>query len=237
MSEQLQNLDPAEINKFEQLADDWWDPTGNLKTLHVINPVRLNYIRDRTSLSDRSVLDIGCGGGLLTEALARCGAEVTGLDANESAILVARQHAEDENLRINYLHDTVESFSQKSSEQFDIITCMELLEHVPDPSALVQSCSGLLKKGGNLFLATINRNAKAYTTVILGAEYLLGLLPRGTHDYAKFIKPSELSEWLRKSGFQVSDISGMHYIPLADRCILNSDPSVNYLMHAQNNLR
>lgn len=233
MQTKTENVDADELHKFAVLNDDWWDPDGSLKTLHIINPLRLKYIDDVASISDRKVLDVGCGGGLLTEAMEASGAIVTGLDANQSTIEVARQHALQSRSRVEYIFTTAEQHAQECGKTYDVITCMELLEHVPDPGSLLSACSSLLKPGGDLIVATLNRNARSYASAILAAEYILGLLPRGTHHYAKFIKPSELAQILRKLDFSVEDISGMHYFPVANRCILNNDPSVNYLLHAR----
>ena len=233
MHDITENKDQEEIDKFEQLSEDWWDPSGSLRTLHVINPVRLQYVDDARSLNDSRVLDVGCGGGLLSEAMARRGAQVTGIDASEGAIHAARTHAREENLDIDYQSITAEAYSESQAQEFDIITCMELLEHVPDPHSLLAACTQMLKPGGDLFLATLNRNIRAYLGAVLAAEYLLKLLPRGTHDYGKFLKPSEISASLRELGLDVVDISGMHYVPGADRCFINDDPSINYLLHAR----
>ena len=237
MEKQFDNLDKHELEKFAAMADDWWNPEGDLKTLHIINPLRLKYVDDAVSVKNKDILDIGCGGGVFSEALAAAGANVTGLDANESAINVARKHADLIGHPIEYSYSTAEEFADNSGQKFDVITCMELLEHVPEPDTLLSACATLLRPGGDLFVATINRNPKSYTAAILGAEYLLGLLPKGTHDYAKFIKPSELGRWLRAINFSIVNISGMHYLPYADRCFLNNDPSVNYLLHARAPLR
>ena len=233
MQEQTENIDTDELHKFALLADEWWNPAGSLKTLHVINPVRLNYIDEAASIQNKTVLDIGCGGGLLSEAMADKGGIVTGLDANESAIEVAREHASQSSVRIDYVHATAEQYAEEDNKKYDVITCMDLLEHVPDPASLLTACAKMLKPGGDLFVATLNRNARSYAASILAAEYILGLLPKGTHDYAKFIKPSELSRWLRKMDFTIVDISGMHYLPVVNHCFLNNDPSVNYLLHAR----
>lgn len=232
------NVDNSEIDKFDSLADEWWDPEGQLKTLHSINPVRLNYIHRAVPLSGKAVLDIGCGGGILSQAMAEIGADVTGLDASPVAIEIAKQHQqslERENnvLDVCYIAGTAEEFSEKNTAQFDVITCMELLEHVPEPATLISACANMLKPQGHIFLATINRNIKSYAATILAAEYLLGLLPKGTHDYKSFIRPAELSACLRQSGFQINDISGMSYIPGVEYCSLINRPDVNYLMHAQ----
>ena len=235
MQDQTENIDADELQKFTVLADDWWDPDGSLKTLHVINPLRLKYIDDAVSIYDRRVLDLGCGGGLLTEAMAALGAIVTGLDANESVIEIAREHAQISRSRVDYIVASAEQHADDCKGTYDLITCMELLEHIPDPASLLSACATMLKPGGDLILATLNRNARSYASAILTAEYLMGLLPKGTHDYAKFIKPSEIARWLRKLDFKVMDISGMHYLPVANHCVLNKDPSVNYLLHARAN--
>ncbi len=233
MQDQIENTDADELLKFERLSNDWWDPEGSLKTLHIINPLRLNYIDNAVSLANKTVLDIGCGGGLLSEAMQAKGAHVTGLDASEAVIRVAREHAELSRCQVEYVVVTAEQHAMDLNRSYDLITCMELLEHVPDPGSLFSACADMLKPGGDLIVATLNRNARSYATAILAAEYILGLLPKGTHDYAKFIKPSEIAHHLRKLDINVLDISGMHYLPVADRCFLNNDPSVNYLLHAR----
>ena len=227
------NISPDEVGKFDKLARDWWEPTGQLHTLHDINPVRLSYITSSVPLDGRRVLDVGCGGGILTEALVRKGARVQGLDASETAIRVARQHAGESGLEIEYVSGSLEDFATENADRFDVITCMELLEHVPDPEALLHSCARLLRPGGDLILATINRNLKSYLSAVIGAERLFGLLPKGTHDYAGFIRPSELGRWLRKANFNILDIRGMLYIPGIRYCALTNDPGINYLLHAQ----
>ncbi len=233
MQEQTENIDTDELHKFEVLADDWWDPDGDLKTLHIINPLRLNYIDQASPLCDKTVLDVGCGGGLLSEAMENRGAIVTGLDTNASAVEAAREHAHLSRSRVEYFVTTAEQYAEDCQQTYDVITCMELLEHVPEPASLLSALSTLLKPGGDLIIATLNRNAKSYAAAILAAEYILGLLPKGTHDHAKFIKPSELARTLRELDFVVMDISGMHFLPFANHCILNNDPSVNYLLHAR----
>lgn len=225
------NLDHSEVSKFDTLAGDWWDPQGPLKTLHVINPVRLRYITNAVSLKGKSVLDIGCGGGLLAEAMAREGAEVTGIDPSEASIAVANLHGQ--NLSIEYHACAVEDFPGISDKKFDVVTCMELLEHVPRPASLLGAAAKLLNPGGHLFLATINRSPVSYLAAVVAVEYLFRLLPRGTHDYAKFIRPAELCGWLRSSGFAIRNISGMVYVPAADIAFLTDSVSVNYLVHAQ----
>ena len=233
MNDHHNNIKPDEVEKFEQLAHDWWNIAGPLQTLHDINPIRLNYITDNAKIDGRRVLDVGCGGGILTEALARRGASVLGLDASEAVIRVAGHHAQESGLEIDYIAGSLEEFAAETASRFDVITCMELLEHVPDPQALLRSCALLSRPGGHLFLATINRNVKSYISAVLGAEHLFGLLPKGTHDYAGFIRPAELDWWLREAGFKVLDIRGMLYIPGIRYCALTNDPGVNYLLHAQ----
>ena len=227
------NINRDEVEKFDQLAHDWWDSNGPLRTLHDINPVRLNYIAENVPLDGKRVLDVGCGGGVLTEALARRGANAAGLDASDAVIEVARQHAQDSNLAIEYIAGRLEDFAAENPDCYDVITCMELLEHVPDPGVLLQVCARLLRPGGDLVLATINRNVKSYLSAIVGAERLFGLLPEGTHDYGAFIRPSELDHWLRGAKFSVLDIRGMLYVPGLRYCALTNDPGVNYLVHAQ----
>jgi len=232
MSRQSENIDSHELDKFASLAQDWWEPDGNLRTLHHINPTRLRYIDQRVILKGKKVLDLGCGGGLLSEAMARAGATVTGIDANSSAITAAIEHSRDQGLDVNYYTRTTEEFARDHSRFFDAITCMELLEHVPNVPSLITACALMLRPGGHMILSTINRNARSYASAILAAEYLLGLLPRGTHDYSRFIRPSELAGWLRSAGFDLRDIAGMSYIPGLGTGILNNRPAVNYLAHA-----
>ncbi|MFQ5660862.1 MAG: bifunctional 2-polyprenyl-6-hydroxyphenol methylase/3-demethylubiquinol 3-O-methyltransferase UbiG [Gammaproteobacteria bacterium] len=233
MPEKSQQVDAQELNKFESLARQWWDPHGKLRTLHHINPVRLHYIDKVAGLEGKSVLDLGCGGGLLTESMAAKGAQVTGLDASDAVIDIAKAHRQQSGRQIEYITGTVEQFAQDHRDSFDVITCMELLEHVPDAQSLLASCETILKPGGDLILATINRTVTAYVTAILGAEYLLGLLPRRTHDYAKFVKPSELCTWLRHCGFRIEEVTGMTYLPGVNTATLTGNPSVNYLVHAR----
>jgi len=225
------NADPAELARFGRLAGDWWDPRGRLKTLHVINPVRLAFVEAAVPLRGKTALDIGCGGGLLSEAMATRGATVTGIDPGVDAIAAAKQHAG--TLPVDYRVCTVEEFAAGSDTRFDIITCMEALEHVPDPAALVAAAADLLTPGGSLFLSTINRSPRAWLAAVVGAEYLLNLLPRGTHDYARFIRPAELCAWLRAAGLTVVEIRGLGYLPLANRAFLTDRPDVNYLVHAR----
>lgn len=228
-----ENINPDEVDKFNRLAQDWWDSDGPLRTLHDINPARLNYITGKVALEGKRVLDAGCGGGVLTEALARRGALVQGLDASDAVVRIARQHARDNSLEIEYSAGQLEDFAAQNPDCFDVLTCMELLEHVPDPGELLQTCARLLRPGGDLILSTINRNLKSYLSTIIGAERVFGLLPEGTHDYGAFIRPSELDRWLRKAHFNVMDIRGMVYIPGIRYCALTNDPGVNYLVHAR----
>ncbi len=229
----IDNTDNAELLKFDKLSSAWWDSKGNLKTLHVINPLRLKYIDDAVGLPNRKVLDVGCGGGLLTEAMSAAGALVTGLDANKSLIEVASQHAQQSELEIEYIAGTAEKFAEETGERFDLVTCMELLEHVPDPGPIFAACRKLLKPNGHIIVTTLNRNLRSYLSAIIAAEYILNLVPRGTHEYSKFLRPSEIARDLRERNFEVLDISGMHYVPGIDYCFLNKDPAVNYLLHAR----
>lgn len=233
MNHHHENINPDEVEKFERLARDWWDAAGPMKPLHDINPVRLAYISGNVALDGRRVLDVGCGGGILTESLARLGATVRGLDAGQAVIRVAARHAQENGLEIEYIATSLEGFAAGNAGCFDVLTCMELLEHVPDPQELLHACARVLAPGGDLFLATINRNLKSYLGAVVGAERLFGLLPEGTHDYAGFIRPSELKRWLRNAGFDVLDIRGMLYVPGPGYCALIDDPGINYLLHAR----
>ncbi|RRQ22942.1 bifunctional 2-polyprenyl-6-hydroxyphenol methylase/3-demethylubiquinol 3-O-methyltransferase UbiG [Thiohalobacter thiocyanaticus] len=229
MNTHTDNLDPAEIAKFETLATRWWDPHSEFKPLHDINPLRLDYIRRRVPLESKRVIDVGCGGGLLSEAMARAGAEVTGIDMGEAPLSVARLHLLESGLTVDYRQTTAEAMAHERPGQFDLVTCLEMLEHVPDPAAVIRACSTLVKPGGHLFFSTINRNPKAYVFAILGAEYLLRMLPKGTHDYRKFIRPSELDDWARQAGLELEDLTGMTYNPLTRSYSLGRDVDVNYL--------
>ncbi|HHM04993.1 MAG TPA: bifunctional 2-polyprenyl-6-hydroxyphenol methylase/3-demethylubiquinol 3-O-methyltransferase UbiG [Gammaproteobacteria bacterium] len=227
------NIDPAEVAKFDASATRWWDPEGEYKPLHEINPLRLRYIQQRVDLAGRRVADIGCGGGILAEGLARAGARVTAVDMAGGALAVARLHALESGVEVDYRQMTGEALAQQEGGTFDAVTCMELLEHVPDPASLIAACAALVKPGGDVLLSTLNRNPKAYLHAIIGAEYLLKLLPKGTHDYAKFIRPAELARWLRAAGLELDDLTGLHYNPLTRRYRLGGDIDVNYLAHAQ----
>jgi 2-polyprenyl-6-hydroxyphenyl methylase/3-demethylubiquinone-9 3-methyltransferase len=226
------NVDHAEIAKFEALASRWWDKESQFKPLHDINPLRLDFIDARAGLAGKRVIDVGCGGGILSEAMAHRGASVTGIDMGEAPLAVARLHQQESGVDVDYRQASAEEMAAEHPGEFDIVTCLEMLEHVPDPAAVVRACATLVKPGGQVFFSTINRNPKAYAFAILGAEYVLGLLPRGTHEFRKFIRPSELSSWCRATGLRVREQSGMTYNPLTRHYRLNShDVSVNYLMH------
>lgn len=227
------NIDDKELQKFEQVSDRWWDPEGEFAPLHAINPLRVSYIADRVPLQGAQVIDIGCGGGLLCEALADRGAVVTGIDAGPGAIEAARAHATMAGHRIDYTCTTAESIATEKAGCFDIVTCLEMLEHVPDPAAVVNACARLTRVGGAVFFSTINRNPKAWLLAVVGAEYVLNLIPRGTHEYNKFIRPSELSEWARQAGLHPLDLTGMHYNPVTASPSLTTSLDVNYLMHAE----
>lgn len=223
------HADAREIAKFEALAAQWWDLHGAFKALHDINPLRLGFVEAGADLAGKSVLDVGCGGGILAESMAERGAAVTGIDASEAAIASARAHARQSGLAVQYHCVTAEEFARQRPGGFDLITCMELLEHVPRPASLVSACAALARPGGEAIFSTINRNPKAYLLAVIGAEYLLGLLPRGTHDYAKFIRPSELAAWSRPSALQLESLQGLSYNPVTRRYRLSADVAVNYL--------
>lgn len=231
MSQSARNVDAAEIAKFEALAERWWDPKSEFRPLHDINPLRLNYINERVSLKGKKVIDIGCGGGLVSEGMARLGASVTGIDLGEAPLAVARLHAQKDGIEVEYVNITAEEIAAERAGQYDAVTCLEMLEHVPDPGAVIAACAKLVKPGGQVFFSTINRNPKAFMLAIVGAEYILRLLPRGTHEYAKLIKPSELAGWARDAGLQLRDTCGMQYNPFTAQASLNRDVSVNYLVH------
>ena len=227
----MDNIDPTEVAKFESLAARWWDPHSEFRTLHQINPLRLEYIAQRATLEGARVVDVGCGGGILAEALWTQGAQVTGLDAGQAPIAVAKLHAKESGARINYQSTTAESLADELPGGFDLVTCMELLEHVPDPATTVTACAKLLRPGGQAFFSTINRNAKSWLLAIVGGEYLLNLLPRGTHHYEKLIRPSELDAWARQTGLQLTEMIGMHYNPVSRSYRLGPGVEVNYIAH------
>ncbi|MBI4693310.1 MAG: bifunctional 2-polyprenyl-6-hydroxyphenol methylase/3-demethylubiquinol 3-O-methyltransferase UbiG [Gammaproteobacteria bacterium] len=226
------NLDETEIAKFRDLAAAWWDERGASRTLHDINPARTQFVAARCDLKGTRVLDVGCGGGIFSEALAREGAVVTGIDAGVEVIRIATGHAHESGLAIDYCAVTAEEFARERAGEFAVVTCMELLEHVPDPESLLVACHELLAPGGQLFVSTLNRTAAAWLGAVVGAEYLAGLLPRGTHDYSKFIRPAELARWLRGCGFEVREIAGMQYNPLTRGARIGGSTRVNYLLHA-----
>ena len=227
------NADPLELEKFSALAHRWWDPNGEFKPLHDLNPARLGYIEKYEKIITKQILDVGCGGGILAESMAAHGALVTGIDLAEKPLQVAKLHLIESGVTVDYQCIAAEDLAQQKPAAFDIVTCMEMLEHVPDPAATVLACATLVKPGGSIFFSTLNRNIKSYLMAVLGAEYVLRLLPRGTHDYARFIKPSELASLCRTAGLDVIDVTGMHYNPFTRECSLNQDASVNYLMHAK----
>ena len=229
MNTATHNVDADEIEKFEKLASRWWDPHSEFKPLHDINPLRLDYIDRLAPLAGRQVIDIGCGGGLLTEGMARRGASVIGIDMGKAPLTIARLHQHESGLDIDYRQTTAEQMAAKQGGSFDSVTCLEMLEHVPDPARVIAACAQLIKDDGYIFLSTINRTPKAYLIAVVGAEYLLRLLPTGTHDYSKFIRPSEMESWARACGLQLADLTGMSYNPLTQEYKLGTDVSVNYL--------
>ncbi len=224
------NADPMELEKFSQLAHHWWDPNSEFKPLHEINPLRLNYIDEIAGLDGKTVVDVGCGGGILSESMAARGAKVTGIDLSDKALKVAKLHLLESGHQVNYRKITVEALAAELPQHFDVVTCMEMLEHVPDPASVIQSCARLVKSGGWVFFSTLNRNPKSYLYAIIGAEYVLRLLPRGTHEYAKFIKPAELAHMARTAGLMESEIIGMTYNPITKIYALEPDTNVNYIM-------
>ncbi len=229
MKQAAPNIDEAEISKFDQLASRWWDPNSEFKPLHDINPLRLEYINQRAALADARVIDVGCGGGLLSEGMARLGAQVTGIDMGEAPLTVARLHQLESGTEVDYRRITAEDMATQQPQSFAICTCLEMLEHVPDPASVVRACADLTQAGGEVFFSTINRNPKAYLFAIIGAEYLLRMLPKGTHDYRKFIRPSELERWARAAGLELRELTGMTYNPLSGDYRLGNDVDVNYL--------
>ncbi len=226
----MTNADPIELEKFSQLAHKWWDPHSEFKTLHDINPLRLGYINRLAGLAGKNVLDVGCGGGILAEGMAALQANVTGIDLADKSLQVAKLHLLESGRQVNYRKIAVEALAEEQPGQFDVVTCLEMLEHVPDPQSIIHACTKLAKPGGWLFFSTLNRNPKSYLLAILGAEYLLKMLPAGTHDYAKFIRPAELAQFCRNAGLDLSDISGMSYNPLSKTYALGRDTGVNYLV-------
>lgn len=227
------NVDPAELAKFDALAARWWDPEGEFRPLHEINPLRLDWIRQHVSLSGLRALDIGCGGGILAEAMTAAGASVTAIDMADGPLAVARLHQLESGVSVDYRRTTAEALSEAEAGRYDVVTCLEMLEHVPDPAEVVRSCAKLVRPGGHVVFSTINRNPKSFLFAIVGAEYVLRLLPRGTHEYEKFIRPSELEAWARKAGLRLADSIGLHYNPLTKEYSLGSNLDVNYLMYCQ----
>lgn len=227
------NVDRAEVAKFDALAARWWDPDGEFRPLHEINPLRLDWIRQHVSLAGSKVIDIGCGGGILAESLAAADAIVTGIDMAEAPLAVARLHQHESAAKVDYRHATAEELATTEAGTYDLVTCLEMLEHVPEPSQVIQSCADLVKPGGHVFFSTINRNPKAFVFAIVGAEYILKLLPAGTHEYEKFIRPSELEGWSRRAGLTLKDSIGMHYNPITREYSLGPNLDVNYLMYFQ----
>ncbi|MFT5643267.1 MAG: 2-polyprenyl-6-hydroxyphenyl methylase/3-demethylubiquinone-9 3-methyltransferase [Janthinobacterium sp.] len=227
---QCMNADPLEIQKFSALAHRWWDPTSEFRPLHEINPLRLEWINARVPLAGKKVIDIGCGGGILTEAMAKKGATVSGVDLSEKALQVADLHSLESGVQVHYELISAEAMAAREAGQYDVVTCMEMLEHVPDPAAIVQACCNLVKPGGHVFFSTLNRNPKSYLFAIIGAEYLLRMLPKGTHDYDKFITPAELSHFARSAGLEVDGLKGLGYNPLTKIYSLGHDTSVNYMV-------
>lgn len=226
------NIDQQEVQKFSELAEKWWDKSGDFKPLHIINPLRANYIASKIDLSNKKVLDVGCGGGILSEALHDEGAVVTGIDAAGPGIKIAKLHAEKNSKSITYIESTAEDLIQNSQDRYDVVACLEVLEHVPDPKLLVKTCIDLLRPGGKLFLSTINKNPRSWITAIVGAEYIFNILPKGTHEFDKFIKPSDLASFIRCGDAQLIESKGMFYNPLTHKANLNNDLGVNYMMYA-----
>jgi 2-polyprenyl-6-hydroxyphenyl methylase/3-demethylubiquinone-9 3-methyltransferase len=226
------NVDESEIAKFEALAARWWDKNSEFKPLHDINPLRLQYIDDCASLAGKTVLDIGCGGGILAESMARKGAQVSGIDLGEAPLKVAQLHALESGVEVQYQKISAEQFAQQKPAQFDIVTCMEMLEHVPDPASIIAACFKLVKPGGSVFFSTINRNPKSYLFAIIGAEYVLNLLPKGTHDYKKFIRPAEMAAWIRETNLNLKQLVGISYNPFSKQYRLDKNLEVNYLAHS-----
>lgn len=224
------NADQTEIDKFSALAHRWWDPSSEFKPLHAINPLRLGWIQEHVSISGKKVLDVGCGGGILAESMAVAGAQAKGIDLSEKALKVADLHSLESGVQVQYEYISAEDLAKKEAGQYDVVTCMEMLEHVPDPLSIIKSCAALVKPGGKVFFSTLNRNPKSYLFAIIGAEYILRILPKGTHDYKKFIKPSELNEFIREAGLELNELIGLSYNPITEAYSLGRDTDVNYLM-------
>lgn len=231
MNAAASNHDPAEIARFDATAQRWWDPHGEFRPLHALNPVRLDYVDRRASLTGKRVLDVGCGGGLLSEAMATRGADVTGVDLAPLTIEIAELHALESNIPVRYVRESAETHALHAAAAYDVVTCMEMLEHVPEPQSVLRALNTLVKPGGHVFLSTLNRNLKSYLFAVIGAEYVMNLLPRGTHTYERFIKPSELARWARTAGFDVEDVAGLAYDPLQNTAQQTTNVDVNYMMH------
>ncbi len=228
------NVDPQEVAKFEAMSTRWWDKNGEFKPLHDLNPSRLEYINKRSGgLKDKLVLDVGCGGGILSESMADKGAGVTGIDMGDANLTIAKMHLYESGAKVNYKKITVEELAAQLPGHYDVVTCMEMLEHVPDPASIINACRKLVKPDGHVFFSTVNRNAKSYAMAIIGAEYIMKLLPKGTHDFKKFIRPAEMDQWIRAAQLRTQHISGMTYNPLTGHCSLSDDVDINYLVHAQ----
>ncbi|MCK5640421.1 MAG: bifunctional 2-polyprenyl-6-hydroxyphenol methylase/3-demethylubiquinol 3-O-methyltransferase UbiG [Gammaproteobacteria bacterium] len=232
MNDSKVNIDSSEQQKFDRIAATWWDPDGESRPLHDLNPARLAYLTERVELKGTKVIDVGCGGGILSESMAAQGALVTGIDVAEKALSVARLHLHESGHQVDYQHSTAESWAEQHPSSVGVVTCMEMLEHVPDPASVVVACANMLVTGGHLFMSTLNRNAAAFAVAILGGEHITRIIPRGTHQYDRFIKPSELCAWLRASGMKAEDITGIHYNPLERTARTGGHIQVNYLIHA-----
>lgn len=232
MSEFDENIDPAEQQKFDRIAASWWDPDGESRPLHDLNPARLAYISERVGLKDTKVVDVGCGGGILSESMAGQGANVTGIDIAAKALSVAKLHLHESGHKVSYQQVTAESWAEQNPCSAEVVTCMEMLEHVPDPSSVVRACANMLIAGGHVFMSTLNRTPASFAVAILGGEHITRIIPKGTHQYDRFIKPSELCQWLRKAGLKVEDISGIHYNPMERTARTGGHVQVNYLIHA-----
>ena len=232
MNDKKANIDPSEQQKFDRIAATWWDPDGESRPLHDLNPARLAYITERAELKDRKVVDVGCGGGILTESLAKQGARVTGIDIAEKALSVAKLHLFESGCEVDYQQATAEAWADEHAGSVEVVTCMEMLEHVPDPQSVVTACARMLDEGGHLFMSTLNRNAASFAIAILGGEHITRIIPKGTHQYDRFIKPSELCNWLRAAGMKVGEITGIHYNPLERTARTGGHVQVNYLIHA-----
>ncbi|HSW68896.1 MAG TPA: bifunctional 2-polyprenyl-6-hydroxyphenol methylase/3-demethylubiquinol 3-O-methyltransferase UbiG [Gammaproteobacteria bacterium] len=229
----MSNIDPNEIKKFTQSAAHWWDTSGEFKALHDINPLRVGYIHQKAPLAGKTVIDIGCGGGILSESMAKLGAQVTGIDMSEDVLNVAKLHQHESGIRVDYELISAEEIAEKQPKKYDVVTCLEMLEHVPDPSSIILASAKLVKPGGDIFFSTLNRNVKSYLFAILGAEYILKLIPKNTHDFAKFIRPSELHAWCRNAGLHVVEMIGLSYNLMTKQYFLSEDISVNYLVHVK----